>query len=198
MYLDIKISTHLSTTHAAAARWVGGDWTRRCWRMASTDSFGAKGTLEVGDQSYEIYRLSAVRGDGVPDDAVDSLPYSLKILLENLLRTEDGVDITADDILALAGWDAEAEPDKEIQFTPARVIMQDFTGVPCIVDLATMREPTSSVRRRRSSATSRSSTSATASATSSCAGVRAPSPTSRWCRPARASSTRSTSSTSPG
>ncbi len=108
--------------------------------MASTNSFGAKGTLEVGDQSYEIYRLSAVRGDGVPDDAVDSLPYSLKILLENLLRTEDGVDITADDILALAGWDAEAEPDKEIQFTPARVIMQDFTGVPCIVDLATMRE----------------------------------------------------------
>ncbi len=69
-----------------------------------------------------------------------SLPYSLKVLLENLLRTEDGADITADDIRALAGWDAEAEPDKEIQFTPARVIMQDFTGVPCIVDLATMRE----------------------------------------------------------
>ena len=105
--------------------------------MASQDSFGAKGTLEVGDQSYEIYRLSAVTGDDVD---VESLPFSLKVLLENLLRTEDGADITADDIRALAGWDAEAEPDKEIQFTPARVIMQDFTGVPCIVDLATMRE----------------------------------------------------------
>jgi aconitate hydratase len=105
--------------------------------MASQDSFGAKGTLEVGDQSYEIYRLSAVTGEGLD---VESLPYSLKVLLENLLRTEDGADITADDIEALAGWDAEAEPDKEIQFTPARVIMQDFTGVPCIVDLATMRE----------------------------------------------------------
>jgi len=105
--------------------------------MASQDSFGAKGTLEVGDQRYEIYRLSAVAGDGLD---VESLPFSLKVLLENLLRTEDGADITADDIRALAGWDAEAEPDKEIQFTPARVIMQDFTGVPCIVDLATMRE----------------------------------------------------------
>ena len=105
--------------------------------MASQDSFGAKGTLEVGDQSYQIYRLSAVTGDGLD---VDSLPYSLKVLLENLLRTEDGANITADDISALAGWDPDAEPDKEIQFTPARVIMQDFTGVPCIVDLATMRE----------------------------------------------------------
>jgi aconitate hydratase len=105
--------------------------------MASQDSFGAKGTLEVGDHSYQIYRLSAVSGDGLD---VESLPFSLKVLLENLLRTEDGADITADDIRALAGWDAEAQPDKEIQFTPARVIMQDFTGVPCIVDLATMRE----------------------------------------------------------
>jgi aconitate hydratase len=105
--------------------------------MASKDSFGAQGTLEVGEQSYRIHRLSAVTGDGLD---VDSLPYSLKVLLENLLRTEDGADITADDIRALAGWDPEAEPDKEIQFTPARVIMQDFTGVPCIVDLATMRE----------------------------------------------------------
>jgi aconitate hydratase len=108
--------------------------------MASKDSFGAKGALEVGDQSYQIYRLSAVTGDGVEDGAVDSLPFSLKVLLENLLRTEDGANITADDIRALAGWDPEADPDKEIQFTPARVIMQDFTGVPCIVDLATMRE----------------------------------------------------------
>ena len=76
-------------------------------------------------------------GDGLD---VASLPFSLKVLLENLLRTEDGADITADDIRALAGWDADAEPNKEIQFTPARVIMQDFTGVPCVVDLATMRE----------------------------------------------------------
>src|SRR3954466_5559364 len=110
------------------------------WRMASKDSFDAKGTLEVGDQDYQIYRLSAVRGDGIAAGAVDSPPSSLKVLLENLLRTEDGADITADDVRALAGWDPEAEPDKEIQFTPARVIMQDFTGVPCIVDLATMRE----------------------------------------------------------
>ena len=105
--------------------------------MPSQDSFGAKSTLDVQGKSYEIYRLKAVAGDGLD---VDSLPYSLKILLENLLRTEDGANITADDIRALAGWDADAEPSKEIQFTPARVIMQDFTGVPCVVDLATMRE----------------------------------------------------------
>ncbi|MEO5711573.1 MAG: aconitate hydratase [Nocardioidaceae bacterium] len=104
---------------------------------SSQDSFGAKGTLDVDGKPYEIYRLSAVEGDGLD---VDSLPYSLKVLLENLLRTEDGANITADDILALAGWDADADPSKEIQFTPARVIMQDFTGVPCVVDLATMRE----------------------------------------------------------
>ncbi|MEO6790643.1 MAG: aconitate hydratase AcnA, partial [Ornithinibacter sp.] len=101
--------------------------------MASTNSFDARGTLEVGEQSYEIYRLSAVEGS-------ETLPYSLKVLLENLLRTEDGANITAEHINALGGWDADAQPDTEIQFTPARVIMQDFTGVPCIVDLATMRE----------------------------------------------------------
>ncbi|WP_322936483.1 aconitate hydratase [Nocardioides bizhenqiangii] len=105
--------------------------------MASKDSFGAKGTLDVDGRSYEIFRLDAVTGEGL-DQA--SLPFSLKVLLENLLRTEDGADITAEDIKALAGWDETAEPDKEIQFTPARVIMQDFTGVPCVVDLATMRE----------------------------------------------------------
>jgi aconitate hydratase len=105
--------------------------------MASQDTFGAKSTLSVGDRDYEIFRLDAVTGEGVD---VASLPFSLKVLLENLLRTEDGADITADDITALAGWDETADPDKEIQFTPARVIMQDFTGVPCVVDLATMRE----------------------------------------------------------
>ncbi|MGD9985300.1 aconitate hydratase AcnA [Pseudonocardia sp.] len=101
--------------------------------MASTDSFGAKATLDVGENSYEIFRLSAVEG-------AEKLPYSLKVLLENLLRTEDGTNVTADHIRAIAGWDPAADPDTEIQFTPARVIMQDFTGVPCVVDLATMRE----------------------------------------------------------
>jgi aconitate hydratase A / 2-methylisocitrate dehydratase len=105
--------------------------------VASQNSFGAKSTLDVDGKSYEIFRLDAVQGEGLD---VASLPFSLKVLLENLLRTEDGADITADDIKALAGWDETAEPDKEIQFTPARVIMQDFTGVPCVVDLATMRE----------------------------------------------------------
>ncbi|MEP9383488.1 aconitate hydratase [Nocardioides sp. KR10-350] len=105
--------------------------------LASQDSFGAKSTLDVDGKSYEIFRLDAVTGEGLD---VASLPYSLKVLLENLLRTEDGADITADDIKALAGWDETAQPDKEIQFTPARVVMQDFTGVPCVVDLATMRE----------------------------------------------------------
>ncbi len=105
--------------------------------MASQDSFGAKSTLDVDGTSYEIFRLDAVAGEGLD---VASLPFSLKVLLENLLRAEDGADITADDIRAIAGWDADAEPSKEIQFTPARVIMQDFTGVPCVVDLATMRE----------------------------------------------------------
>ncbi|MET0526386.1 MAG: aconitate hydratase, partial [Nocardioides sp.] len=105
--------------------------------MASKDSFGAKSTLDVEGKPYEIYRLDAVTGEGLD---VASLPFSLKVLLENLLRTEDGADITADDIKALAGWDADGQPDREIQFTPARVIMQDFTGVPCVVDLATMRE----------------------------------------------------------
>ncbi|HEY5247487.1 MAG TPA: aconitate hydratase AcnA, partial [Dermatophilaceae bacterium] len=99
----------------------------------SMDSFGAKGTLEVGAASYDVFRLSAVDGS-------ERLPFSLKVLLENLLRNEDGANVTAAQIRALAGWDASAEPDTEIQFTPARVIMQDFTGVPCIVDLATMRE----------------------------------------------------------
>jgi len=100
---------------------------------SSRDSFGAKGTLEVADQGYEIYRLGSVEGS-------ETLPYSLKVLLENLLRTEDGANITADHIRALGAWDEDADPDIEIQFTPARVLMQDFTGVPCIVDLATMRE----------------------------------------------------------
>ncbi len=101
--------------------------------MSDIDTFSAKGTLNVGGTDYEIYRLSAV-------DGLERLPYSLKVLAENLLRTEDGANITAEHIKALANWDPKAAPATEIQFTPARVIMQDFTGVPCIVDLATMRE----------------------------------------------------------
>jgi aconitate hydratase len=99
----------------------------------SANSFDARSTLRVGDESYEIFRLDQVDGSA-------RLPYSLKVLLENLLRTEDGANITADHIRALGGWDPTAQPSQEIQFTPARVIMQDFTGVPCVVDLATMRE----------------------------------------------------------
>lgn len=101
--------------------------------MASLDTFGAKTQLRVGDASYEIFKVDKVEGH-------DRLPYSLKILLENLLRTEDGANITADHIRELGGWDPTAAPSVEIQFTPARVLMQDFTGVPCVVDLATMRE----------------------------------------------------------
>jgi aconitate hydratase len=100
-----------------------------------TDSFGARAALQVGDNEYEICRLDAVK-----EGHVDRLPYSLKILLENLLRHEDGRDVTRDDILALANWDPKAAPSTEISFTPARVILQDFTGVPAVVDLAAMRD----------------------------------------------------------
>ncbi|MFV0374589.1 aconitate hydratase [Microbacterium sp.] len=101
--------------------------------MSTVDSFGAKSTLTVGDTDYEVFRIDTVAG-------YEKLPFSLKVLLENLLRTEDGANVTKAQIEALGNWDAAAEPDTEIQFTPARVVMQDFTGVPCIVDLATMRE----------------------------------------------------------
>jgi aconitate hydratase len=99
-----------------------------------TDSFGARKSLAVRSIDYQIYRLDAVKG------AVDTLPYTLKILLENLLRFEDGENITGADITALANWDPAAEPDREISFTPARVVLQDFTGVPAVVDLAAMRD----------------------------------------------------------
>ena len=100
--------------------------------MSKVNSFGSSELLNVGDKSYQIFKLNSVDSK--------TLPFSLKILLENLLRTEDGANVTAEQINALVNWDAAAEPDTEIQFTPARVIMQDFTGVPCVVDLATMRE----------------------------------------------------------
>jgi len=100
-----------------------------------TDSFGARSKLAVGSNDFNIYRLDAIK-----DGHVDRLPYSLKILLENLLRHEDGRDVTRDDILALANWDPTAAPSTEISFTPARVVLQDFTGVPAVVDLAAMRD----------------------------------------------------------
>jgi aconitate hydratase len=99
----------------------------------SKNSFNAKKNLEVAGKSFEIFDISAIEG-------ASNLPFSLKVLLENLLRTEDGANITQEHIKALANWDPTIEPDTEIQFTPARVVMQDFTGVPCVVDLATMRE----------------------------------------------------------
>lgn len=101
--------------------------------MASLNSLNARKTLQVGGKSYEIFSLDAV-------DGLKKLPYALRILGENLLRNEDGANITADQIKALAAWNPDAQPSTEIQFTPARVVMQDFTGVPCVVDLATMRE----------------------------------------------------------
>jgi aconitate hydratase len=100
--------------------------------MSKVNSFGSADILNVGSKSYKIFKLNSVDSK--------TLPYSLKVLLENLLRTEDGANITGEHINALVNWDPSAEPDVEIQFTPARVIMQDFTGVPCVVDLATMRE----------------------------------------------------------
>src|SRR5215475_7143877 len=102
-------------------------------RTMTGNSLGSAADLAVGSSRYQIHRLDAVPGAG-------DLPYSFKILLENLLRTEDGLNVTTDHVSALAQWDPAAEPDTEIQFTPARVIMQDLTGVPAVVDLAAMRE----------------------------------------------------------
>src|ERR671923_1243664 len=101
-----------------------------------SDSFGSRSTLQVGDRSYEIFRLDALQASY----DVARLPYSLKVLLENLLRTEDGVAVTAEDVENVARWVATDEPSNEIAFTPARVLMQDFTGVPAVVDLAAMRD----------------------------------------------------------
>ena len=180
-----------------------------------TDSFGARKTLGVRSANYQIYRLDAVKG------AVDSLPYTLKILLENMLRFEDGANITAADITALANWDPKAEPDREISFTPARVVLQDFTGVPAVVDLAAMRDAVVKLggKAQRINPLSPAelvidhsvqvdffgtpdaigkntaiSSSATSSATRSCAGARTHSRTSASCRRTPASCTRSTSS----
>ena len=106
--------------------------------MSAVNSFGSKDILTVGSTDYEVFRVDKVPG-------YEKLPFSLKVLLENLLRTEDGANVTKEQIQALGSWVPTAEPDTEIQFTPARVVMQDFTGVPCIVDLATMREAMSAL-----------------------------------------------------
>lgn len=106
--------------------------------MSNVNSFGAKQQLTVGESDYEIFRIDSVAG-------YEKLPFSLKVLLENLLRTEDGKNVTRSQIEAISQWNPASEPDTEIQFSPARVVMQDFTGVPCIVDLATMREAVSAL-----------------------------------------------------
>ncbi|MDN5756749.1 MAG: aconitase family protein, partial [Micrococcaceae bacterium] len=97
------------------------------------NSFDTRSELQVDDTRYEIYRLDRIKGS-------DRLPYSLKVLLENLLRNEDGHLVTDEQINAMANWDANSETNSEIQYTPARVLMQDFTGVPCVVDLVAMRD----------------------------------------------------------
>src|SRR3954449_1672454 len=102
----------------------------------SDNSYDARATLDVGDRQLDIFRLDALQAKY----DVSRLPFSLKVLLENLLRTEGNGSVAAADIEALAGWDAKAQPSKEIAFTPARVLMQDFTGVPAVVDLAAMRD----------------------------------------------------------
>ena len=141
------------------------------------NSYGALATFKVDDQTINYYRLEALRSAGLD---ISRLPFSLKILLENLLRHEDGVTVTPDDIKALANWDPKAAPDREIAFRPSRVRLQDFTGVPCIVDLAAMRD----------ARTPRWNSSATASDMPSCAGGKRPSTISGSCRPTRVSFTR--------
>jgi aconitate hydratase len=105
--------------------------------IMSSNSFNSRSTLKVGNKEYEIYRLDALDQQGI---STKHLPFSLRILLENLLRTEDGRNVTPQEIRALAGWNKNSKPDKEIAFTPSRVLLQDFTGVPCVVDLAAMRD----------------------------------------------------------
>src|SRR6202022_4764022 len=102
----------------------------------SLNSFNSRSALQVGKKEYDIYRLDALDKQGV---STKHLPFSLRILLENLLRTEDGRNVTDNDIRALAAWNSKSKPDKEIAFTPSRVLLQDFTGVPAGVDLAAMR-----------------------------------------------------------
>ena len=179
----------------------------------SKDSFGARDTLEVSGREYEIFRLDALQASY----DVARLPYSLKVLLENSLRLEDGESVTRSNIEAIATWDATAEPATEIPFQPARVLMQDFTGVPALVDLAAMRDAmeelggdaagstrwsrstssstircrsTRSETRAPSTSTPIATTSATASGTRSCAGGSRRSTTCAWFRRPPGSATR--------
>src|SRR5579872_7611005 len=101
------------------------------------NSFGARATLKSGGKNYTLYRLDALDKAGI---STSHLPFSLRILLENLLRTEDGRNVTKEEVRALAKWNSKSRPEKEIAFTPSRVLLQDFTGVPCVVDLAAMRD----------------------------------------------------------
>src|SRR6202163_3141388 len=103
----------------------------------SSNSFGARATFKVGNKEYDLYRIDALDKQGI---STRHLPFSLRILLENLLRTEDGRNVTKDEIRALAAWNKSSKSDKEIAFTPSRVLLQDFTGVPAVVDLAAMRD----------------------------------------------------------
>src|SRR6202451_4356383 len=105
--------------------------------MMSLNSFNSRSTLKVGNKEYEIYRLDALDKQGI---STKHLPYSLRILLENLLRTEDGRNVKKEDVRCMAAWNKSSKPDKEYAFTPSRVLLQDFTGVPCVVDLAAMRD----------------------------------------------------------
>ena len=101
------------------------------------NSFGSRSSLKVGDKEYELYRIDVLDQQGI---STKHLPFSLRILLENLLRTEDGRNVTKDEVRAVAAWNKNSKPEKEIAFTPSRVLLQDFTGVPCVVDLAAMRD----------------------------------------------------------
>ena len=181
-------------------------------------NFGAAGSLTADGDTYQIFRVSAVEGAA-------RLPFSLKVLVENLLRNEDGRLVTAAQIEAVAGGDPAAEPSAEIVFAPARVLLQDFTGVPCLVDLAAMREAMAALggdpakvnplrpaeliidhsviadyfaARTRWRATSSWNTGATPGGTRSCAGASGRCLGCGWSRPAPGSATRSTSSTWPG
>jgi hypothetical protein len=174
------------------------------------NSFNAREQLTVGELAYEVFRLDRI-------DGVARLPYSLKVLLENLLRNEDGALVTTEQVEALRRWEPTAESGTEVQFTPARVLLQDFTGVPCVVDLVAMRDamadlggtpagstrssrpswssttrssPTSSAAPTRSGATPTWSSSATRSGTSCCGGRSSPSTTSSSCHRTPASATR--------
>jgi aconitate hydratase len=159
------------------------------------DHFGSRSTFIAGGRELHLARLDALEKQGL---SLTRLPYALRILLENLLRREDGVVVQAEEIEALAKWDPKAEPSREIAFMPARVLLQDFTGVPAVVDLAAMRDAMAAMGgdpRKINPLQPRRSSSATVSAMRSCAGARRRSTTSAWCRRTPASSTRSTWST---